>query len=74
MGRGSGGARPNAWYHHPTTSSSTDSVGSSMLIHCAYCHDKSNHSFATLDSMGAVSVWDDRKADRRKNPYRSSSA
>jgi hypothetical protein len=62
-GSSSGGARPNARYRHTARSGLLP-----MLIHCAYCHDESKNAFATLDSMGVVSVWDDRKAD---NPMHS---
>lgn len=60
MGGNSGGARPTARFRHSR---------SSNLIHCAYCHDESKHIFATLDSVGRVSVWDDRNADSPKHSF-----
>lgn len=63
---GSGGARPNARFVSPE-----DGLyhADSSLIHCAYSHDESNHTFATLDSIGVVRMWDDRKADVPKHSF-----
>jgi hypothetical protein len=32
-----------------------------QLIHCSYSHDESLHTFSTLDSMGVVRLYDDRR-------------
>ncbi len=67
LGGSSGGLRPDARYRHTARSSTSGSLP--MLIHCAYCHDESKHAFATLDSMGEVSIWDDRKADSPRHSF-----
>ena len=58
---GTGGARPNARFICPE-----DNLyhADSSLIHCAYSHDELANTFATLDSLGVVRVWDDRKAEQ----------
>jgi len=64
----SSGARPNARFVSPEDG--LHHSGSS-LIHCAYSHgdELQQHSFATLDSMGVVRIWDDRRADRPKHSF-----
>ena len=64
-GPGSSGsaARPCSRYVAPNDliSNGNGLGGSELLIHCAYSYDESQNKFATMDSIGVVSVWDDRK-------------